>query len=115
MSFKLGVSPKNDIFFERSRSKITVCLRDSKEMRIAANLVANGDNSAADLLFKFDSVAMILFRSWLHCCIHLARYMHPVAKRPYVMLDTVSEVAHPVGFHAWAPKTTEFRRPHAGS
>ena len=60
-------------------------------------------------------IAMILGRFGLRSCSHLARYMHSVAKRPYVMLDTVSEVAHPVGFHAWAPKTTEFRRPHAGS
>ena len=43
-------------------------------------------------------IAMILGRFGLRSCSHLARYMHSVAKRPYVMLDTVSEVAHPVGF-----------------
>ena len=86
MSFKFVVSPRDAILFERLCCKITVCLRDSKEMRIAANLIAN---SAADLLFAFDLVAKLLFRFWLHCRIHLARYMHPVAKRPYVMLDTV--------------------------
>ena len=48
-------------------------------------------------------IAMILGRFGLRSCSHLARYMHFVAKRPYVMLDTVSEVARPVGF---LPKTT---------
>ena len=47
------VSPGGAILFERLRCKITVCLRDSKEMRIAANLIAD---SAADLLFKFDLI-----------------------------------------------------------
>ena len=30
--------------------------------------------------------------------------MHSVALRPYVMLDTVSEVAHPVGFFILGPQ-----------
>ena len=41
--------------------------------------------------------------------------MHFVVKRPYVMLDTVSEVAHPVGYLFLAPNTPEVGRPHAGS
>ena len=48
-------------------------------------------------------ISMIFDRFGLRSCSHLARYMHSVAKRPYVMLDTFSEVAQPEDF---APETT---------